>query len=815
MRTMVPASSDLRQRVRLSARPVMWAAISLFVYFASYPLGHLGVPHGLLLATPFLLATAGLGWKAGVVLAPFAVLLMWARTALEGKAPDATDHLLLAMGLAVATFAGSGLYDVWRRTEQLARHAERRSKLLQEAAVDLNHETDQAGLFAAAPRLLSDILPFAHASIFVPSGTGLQLASTWRWHPDPGLEVPLASVMGRALLAREPQYVANTALDQDYVSAPAAEATRSELALPLIVGKDVRGVLNLEHVEVDAFSQADHVALAAFVRMIEEVLERIDATTALAETVAFQQFMARLNQRLLLAVDSNDVAEAALDEVLEMFELDMGVLLELHDGKLRPTAVRGDPPPGLAARVRDGFPFEGVLRHAWETREIVLIDDISEHPTWTTSTEARAVALVPIVDPAGQMQALLVMTRYREPLPRWGDNMRELLATVSVPLGAAFSRATLNRQLVATLDAIKQLRSADGPEALYLHAAKSAFELVRNAEAVSILVRHGDDFYYEAAVGYELEFLQTEAGPFSYSEMLGWYRHPSEYFEAGRGRILRGSEILETSSSAAHSPANKVETRVSAMQCQLAVPIVDRDGVVALLNVDNFSTPDAFSDDAVRIAEAFAQHVTAVVREAEHMLDLERSAVTDELTGLGNRAGFERAFKQELARARRYEHRLNLVLIDLDKFKQINDRFGHAEGDKVLIAVASVLRNAVRATDQVFRWGGDEFALLLPDVKPEEAQAAVKRVGQLLEKVETNGVPVKASIGVASYPVDGLDRETLLGSADHKMYTEKRAADGTSRRRPRGGSYSSAPSGATGTSTSTGATSLKVGLDNT
>jgi len=812
---MVPPSRNLRRRLRLSARPVTWAAISLFVFFASYPLGHLGVPHGFLLATPFLLATAGLGWKAGVVLSPFAVLLLWARTALEGTVPGATDYLLLAMGLAVATFAGGGLYHVWRFTEQLARHAERRSKLLQEAAVDLNHETDQAGLFAAAPRLLSDILPFAHASIFVPEGQGLRLASTWRWHPDPNLEVPLTSVMGRALLTGEPQYVANTALDQDYVSAPAAETTRSELALPLIVDKQVRGVLNLEHREVDAFDQADHVALSAFVRMIEEVLERIDATTALAETVAFQQFMARLNQRLLLAVDSNDVAEAALDEVLEMFELDVGALLELHDAKLRSAAVRGDPPPALAALVKDGFPFTGVLRHAWETREIMLIDDLSHHAIWSARTEARAVALVPIVDPAGRMQALLALVRHREPLPRWGDNMRELLATISVPLGAAFSRATLNRQLVATLDAIGQLRSADGPEALYLHAARAAFDLVRNAEAVSILVRHDDDFYYEAAVGYELEFLQAEAGPFSYGEMLKWYRHPLEEFEAGRGRVLRGSEILETSSTSAHSPAARAETRVSEMLCQLAVPIVDRDGVVALLNVDNFSTPDAFGDDAVRIAEAFAQHVTAVVREAEHMLDLERSAITDELTGLGNRAGFERAFKQELARARRYERRLNLVLIDLDDFKRINDRFGHAEGDKVLVAVARTLAGAVRATDQVFRWGGDEFAMLLPDVKPEEAQAAVKRVGRLLESVETNGVKVGASMGIASYPVDGLDRETLLSSADHKMYADKRAANGKARQRPRERSYSSAPSGATGTSTSTGTTSLKVGLDNT
>ncbi len=779
---MVPASKHLWQRLRLGARPVAWAVVALIILLASYPLGDLGVGHGFLLATPFLLAAAGLGWKAGVSLAPFAVFLVWLRTALDGRATSPTDYLMLVVSLGVATIAGDRLYRVWRRSEQKARHAGRRAQLLQEAAADLNHATDEAGLFASAPRLLSDILPFSHASIFVPEGRGLRALSTWRLGVDPGFEVPLASVMGRAFSTEEPQYVADTSLDPDYIHAPGTEQTRSELALPLIADKRVRAVLNLEHRDVDAFGHADHATLAAFVTMMAEVLARLDATKALSEAMAFQQFMARLNQRLLLAVGLNEAAEAALEEVLEICDLDMGVVLELHNGKLRPTAVRGSPPPQLAGRLVDGFAFTGVLRHAWEARELVLLDDISLHPAWANDTEARALAVVPIVDPAGQMQALIAVTRYREPLPLWDERKRELLGAVSVPLGAAFSRATLSRQLVATLDAIKGLRSADGPETLYRHAAEAALDLVPNAEAVSILVRHDGDFHYEAAVGYELEFLQAEAGPFSYAEMLNWYRGPAESFEGGHSRILRGSDILDTSIVSAHSPAANAEIRVGEMLCQLAVPIVDRDGVVAVLNIDNFSTEAAFGEEALRIVDAFAQHVTAVVREAEHMVELERSAVTDVLTGLGNRSGFERTFKQELARARRYEHHLNLVIVDLNRFKEINDRFGHSEGDKALVALAKVLTGAVRATDQVFRWGGDEFAILLPDVRPEEAQAAAKRIGKLVTTVAISGVTLEASMGVASYPVDGLDRETLMNSADHKMYVEKRAAHGDDKR---------------------------------
>jgi diguanylate cyclase (GGDEF)-like protein len=580
--------------------------------------------------------------------------------------------------------------------------------------------------------------------------------------------------MGRAFTTREPQYVADSHLDKDFIQAPGAELTRSELALPVVTGQRVRAIVNLEHRDTNAFGPAERATLVAFVHMMEEALARLDALAALSETTANQEFMARLNRRLLLTDGVTEAAEAALDEIMAMFDLDLGVVLELHYARLRPIAVHGSPPPVLAGLVRDGFPFTGLLRHAWEARELVLVDDLASDPDWSTSTEARAVAAVPIVD-QGQMQALLVVTRIQEPLPKWGDRTRELLGELSVPLGAAFARATLNRQLFATLEAIKQLKSTSSPEALYRHAAIAAADLVPNAEAVSILVRHGESFHYEAAVGYDLDRLQAEAGPFTYGEQLAWYRGDVTSFEGGAGRIVLGTDSLTMSAGSGQMLVASAEARLNDLRCQLAVPIVDREGVVAFLNVDNFSTDDAFGPAALRIAEAFAQHLTVVVRQAEHMLALERSAITDPLTGLGNREGFNRAFKLELARARRSEHHLSLMVLDLNDFKEINDRFGHSEGDKALVAVANALAGAARGSDQVFRWGGDEFAIVMPEARLDDAQAAAERLGRVVAGLTTNGVALSISIGVANYPVDGLDREALMEVSDHRMYESKRA----------------------------------------
>src|SRR5690606_17207700 len=137
-----------------------------------------------------------------------------------------------------------------------------------------------------------------------------------------------------------------------------------------------RAIVNLEHRDTNAFGPADRATLVAFVRMMEEVLARLDALAALSETTAHQEFMARLNRRLLLADGVTEAAEAALDEILAMFDLDIGAVLELHYARLRPIAVHGSPPPALASLVRDGFPFTGLLRHAWEARELVLVDDL-------------------------------------------------------------------------------------------------------------------------------------------------------------------------------------------------------------------------------------------------------------------------------------------------------------------------------------------------------------------------------------------------------------------------------------------------------
>ncbi len=167
---------------------------------------------------------------------------------------------------------------------------------------------------------------------------------------------------------------------------------------------------------------------------------------------------------------------------------------------------------------------------------------------------------------------------------------------------------------------------------------------------------------------------------------------------------------------------------------------------------------------------------------------LVRAARIDSLTGLNNRGTFLQEFAREEARAARGGPAFSLAVFDLDRFKQVNDRYGHPAGDQVLRAFADVLRATIRPYDVVGRYGGEEFALLMPQTGKETATRIAERVRHELEgrgvTVAAKRIEVTVSAGVASYGVDGADWDALLSAADNALYVAKKA--GRNRVQPAG-----------------------------
>jgi diguanylate cyclase (GGDEF)-like protein len=188
---------------------------------------------------------------------------------------------------------------------------------------------------------------------------------------------------------------------------------------------------------------------------------------------------------------------------------------------------------------------------------------------------------------------------------------------------------------------------------------------------------------------------------------------------------------------------------------------------------------ESFDDGRREAVASLVSHAVIALENARLHRIVERQALVDGLTGLANRRAVEETLRSELARAERFQGDLCLVLADLDSFKAVNDRHGHPMGDHVLREFARALEESVREIDLAGRWGGEEFALVLPGSDAADGAAVAERARRAIELrgIHTPGgtfVAVTASFGVAALP-EGSDLDALVAAADEALYRAKRA----------------------------------------
>ena len=216
-------------------------------------------------------------------------------------------------------------------------------------------------------------------------------------------------------------------------------------------------------------------------------------------------------------------------------------------------------------------------------------------------------------------------------------------------------------------------------------------------------------------------------------------------------------------------------SKFSTLRSALAVPLEGVAGVIGVLALYR-GDRDAFTSDHLRILLAVSGKMALAIENALKYQQAENSATTDYLTGLPNARSLFLQLDRELARCKRDNSSLTVMVSDMDGFKQINDRFGHLEGNRVLRLFAQALKDSCREYDYVARMGGDEFVVIAPGLA---ADAAGKKAEQMRALARHAGNEVcgeeilSLSVGRAVYPTDGNDAEQLLAEADRRMYVEK------------------------------------------
>ncbi len=358
-----------------------------------------------------------------------------------------------------------------------------------------------------------------------------------------------------------------------------------------------------------------------------------------------------------------------------------------------------------------------------------------------------------------------------------------IVSELCVPLAGARARAAFNVETVAS-------RLPEGCEeavAPLVESLSAVIDDVASAVAIDVttmahLCVHASSLRGVAALAefatramgrlLDLEAAQLDLGASPAGPPASFWRRPASVLQpigADRVGVALATGLSDTTVTVADAADIGLTGPDEPFRRILWVPLRSGDTLIGTL-VGRSDGPIELDPEQSDGAALLAQHMAALIDVAQALRREQRAAVTDSLTGLLNRRGFDERLAEELARAERAATPLALVLVDCDDLKRVNDTQGHDRGDETLRALATLLRECKRGGDLAARIGGDEFGLALAGADLEAASALADRVRRDLS---ADGAGTTASFGIAVYPDDGVTGAALLRAADRALYEAK------------------------------------------
>jgi diguanylate cyclase (GGDEF)-like protein len=438
----------------------------------------------------------------------------------------------------------------------------------------------------------------------------------------------------------------------------------------------------------------------------------------------------------------------------------------------RPHAAEYEGESAASLRVRVG---EGITGWVAESGQAVIIADSNRHPRaidvpGTSAIDEESMILAPLRS-EGRVIGVVVLSRIG--LDRYHDDDLRLLRVLADQTGVAIENARLlaarDRHL-AELAALLDISQA---------SSRSSDEL----ELAAVLARR----VAEAAAMDACVLSRADEATGALSFVAAWDREPGRatpreapLHRAARQVVLSDTpRLIDTERDQLEAAETTRSATLGATRTWL-MPLATAGRVIGIAELVSRDGQRSVGPDELSLLRTMANQIAAALENAHLVRQLRDAAETDLVTGVYSHRHLQDRMRQESARAARTRSPMAVLMLDLDDFKGINDRYGHQSGDRVLRAIAGCLRASVRASDVVARYGGDEFVVLMPDTTPDEGRVVATRAAEAVaalahQMADGTEVHVGCSVGLAHHPIDGRSGRALLRAADAAMYAQKRS----------------------------------------
>jgi diguanylate cyclase (GGDEF)-like protein len=465
------------------------------------------------------------------------------------------------------------------------------------------------------------------------------------------------------------------------------------------------------------------------------------------------------------SLNEKEILERTLEAVVNKFGYaEVAILLLVDNDDLEVVAISGTEDFGYRTGYRQKV-GEGIIGYVAKTRQAHLTGDVSTDPYYFSSAERSGSAVgVPMLDKAHLLGVIYVESLTQNALQM--DDVQTLQALAN-QVAIALQKARLYARTQEHLQAMTVLQS-------FSHTVTSSLDINEILSNVTKLLKTSFGYTYIAVYLLDGDVLHLGA-QVGYPDQMLIHEIPITAGVVGRTARVKESQYVRDVNTDPDFLRASYEVK-----SEIAVPLLKDDNVLGVLNVESNELAPLDESD-LDFLNALAGSIAVAIDNARLHAEVKIMAMTDVVSELANRRAFDEILQAEMIRADRYNEPISLIILDLDSFKDYNDKWGHPAGDVRLKEIADLLRANVRDPDLAARYGGEEFAVILPNTP----KAGAIRLAERLRKAAEAGAPYAVhndlpisgytiSLGVATFPDDAKTIEELLLAADNAELTAKR-----------------------------------------